>query len=88
MIRVKVKEQGVKIYELVGYVNDSSFSREKYRIYESALVLYYNGEYKKAQDIFASNREDTASVIMTKRCQDILSGKIEIMNGVYEMKTK
>ena len=62
--------------------------REKYRTYESALALYYKGEYKKAQSIFASNTEDITSLIMMKRCQDILSGKIEMIDGVYEMKTK
>ena len=88
IIRVKGKEQGIKIYELVGYINDSFSPREKYRTYESALALYYKGEYKKAQSIFASNTEDITSLIMMKRCQDILSGKIEMIDGVYEMKTK
>lgn len=87
-IRVKGKEQGVKIYELVGYLDNPSFSKEKYLTYESALSLYYLGEYEKAQSIFAGNTEDPTSAIMMKRCQDVLSGKIEVVDGVYEMKTK
>lgn len=88
MIRVKGKIQGIKIYELVGYLDDMSIKKEKYLTYESALALYYNGEYKKAQKIFSLNIEDLASAIMTKRCQDALDKKIEVVNGVYEMKTK
>ncbi|MDD5377410.1 MAG: adenylate/guanylate cyclase domain-containing protein [Candidatus Gracilibacteria bacterium] len=87
-IRVKGKVRGVKIYELIGYLNDPSINREKYSAYEKALALYYVGEYRKAQDIFSLNTEDLASAIMTKRCQDALDGKIEVINGVYEMKTK
>lgn len=88
MIRVKGKAQGIKIYELIGYKNDTSIPREKYMNYETALAYYYAEEYKLAQDIFENNKEDLVSAIMAKRCQDAISGKIEIINGIYTMKTK
>ena len=88
MIRVKGKAQWVRIYELVSFAHDTSFSRNKYYAYEKALVCYYAGEYKKAQEIFSENTEDLASAIMTKRCQDVIDGKIEVVGWVYEMKTK
>ncbi len=87
-IRVKGKTQWVKIYELVGFAHDTAIARDKYTTYESALALYYEGKYKQAQDLFAANKEDLASAIMTKRCQAVLDGKIEVINGVYEMKVK
>lgn len=88
MIRVKGKTEGVRIYELVGYLSDVSLKREKYLTYERALSLYYTADYKQAQEIFAGNTEDLASAIMTRRCQDVMDGKIEVVNGVYEMKGK
>lgn len=88
MIRVKGKTEGIKIYELVGHVNDTSFARLRYEVYESALSLYYKGLYKEAQSMFEGNTMDTASEIMARRCQEILEGKVEVVNGVYEMKNK
>jgi adenylate cyclase len=88
MIRVKGKTEGVRIYELVGFISDTCLKREKYHTYEQALVLYYGGDYKKAQEIFSGNVEDLASAIMAKRCQDVLDAKIEVIDGVYEMKGK
>ncbi|HBB27301.1 TPA: hypothetical protein DCZ36_02275, partial [Candidatus Gracilibacteria bacterium] len=58
---------------------------EKYRTYEQALVLYYAGQYKKARDLFSANRNDLASAIMTKRCDDAISGVITVLDGVYTM---
>lgn len=62
--------------------------RKKYITYEAALVLYYSGAYQEAQEIFANNTADLASAVMTKRCQDAMDGNIEVVNGVYDMKTK
>lgn len=69
----------MKIYELVGYLSDTAINREKYLTYERALALYYSGSYQEAQAIFSGNTEDLASAIMTKRCQDAIDGKIEVL---------
>lgn len=83
-IKVKGKTKGVKIYELIGFASDI-IDMEKYRTYEQALVLYYAGQYKKARDLFSANRNDLASAIMTKRCDDAISGVITVLDGVYTM---
>ena len=86
-IKVKWKTKGVKIYELLGYKDDTN-NIEKYTAYNDALYRYYSGLYTEAQKIFLSIPDDDAAEMMAERCQDALDGIIEVIDGIYEMKVK
>ena len=86
-IKVKWKTKGVKIYELLGYKDDTN-NIEKYTTYNDALYRYYSGLYTEAQKIFLSVPDDDAAEMMAERCQDALDGIIEVIDGIYEMKVK
>lgn len=87
-IKVKGKTNWVKIYELVWFKNDEKINYEALNNYENALKLYYEWNYKKAKKIFEENIWDLPSTKMILRCQDAISGKIHVIDWVYEVKNK
>ena len=87
-IKVKWKTERIKIYELLWYKDDTKVDREKISKYEIGLHLYYSWEYEKAKKIFFLNKWDKPSAIMYIRCQEIIDWKVEVINGVYSMKSK
>ena len=88
IIRVKWKEEWVKIYELIGRVWDK-YDEKLVNNYENWLKEYYKWNYQKAISEFNKNKDnDQASINLVARCKDAIAGKVEIINGVFTMKTK
>lgn len=90
-ITVKWKKIPVTIYELISIKWDKSYSSdiaEVVRKYEAALHLYYEEKYQQAIDILRSQLSDTPSSKLRERCKNVLSWKIKIHQGVFEMTEK
>ena len=87
-IQVKWKTEWVKIYELVGYQEDTNIVREKYIQYELWFEQYVQWNYDEAEKIWKENKQDGVSYILLERIRWIRDGKIVVKNGIYEMKTK
>lgn len=92
-IRVKGKEQGVFVYELLGPVNTIQGERaEQIRLYESAFKDYLNQEFQSAinkleQVLKIGN--DQPSLVLKERCEVYLqSPPGEDWDGVYTMTSK
>ncbi len=87
-IRVKGKNEGVRIFELVGFADDPYLDRKKIEAYESALAMYRAGKYATAKKAFASMIADPPSHAMSKRCEGLVRGETSLENGIYSMTTK
>ncbi|MBN2096454.1 adenylate/guanylate cyclase domain-containing protein [Candidatus Peregrinibacteria bacterium] len=90
LIRVKGKEQPVRIYELVGTKEVISPEAMKtIKAFEEALALYRRLSFTEAMKKFAENESDPASKAFVKRCQ----GFVQIppsanWDGVYTFTEK
>jgi len=87
-IAVKWKTEGVRIFELLSFSTES-LDMTIYKKYEDALLLYREGKYREAGELWACQMElDPPSRIMALRCVDILNWNIHVENGVYHMTHK
>jgi adenylate cyclase len=87
-IAVKWKNEGIRIYELLGFYADM-LDMTVYASYESALDLYRKWQYREAGKLWEKYMEiDGPSRVMALRTLDILSGKITITGGIYRMEHK
>lgn len=87
-IAVKWKNEGVRIYELLGHTGDT-IDMTAYSVYESALRLYREGKYLDAGRIFEKNAEiDPPSHVMMMRCVALIKWEMSLENGVYKMTHK
>lgn len=90
-ITVKWKKIPVTIYELISVKWDptyTSYTAELIKKYEQALHLYYEEKYSEAIAILKAQLDDTASEKLLERCENVLSWKIKIHQGVFEMTEK
>lgn len=87
-IKVKGKNEGVRIFELIGFSDDAHLDRKKIAAYESALAMYREGKFKEAKKAFASIPQDPPSSAMAERCESLAEGKTALENGVFTMTSK
>jgi hypothetical protein len=78
----------VRIFELLGFADDTYLDRGKALQYEKALAKYRNGDFEEAKKRFEANAGDPPSMAMAARCDALIAGKTELEDGVYAMKTK
>ncbi len=86
-IRVKWKNEWVKIYELIGKMTDIH-NTSTYDIYTNALEVYYAWDYSSAIEILSKNLQDKPSQNLTLRCKQILRSEITVIDGIFDMKGK
>ncbi len=90
LIRVKGKEQPVRIYELIG--EKENVPPEKLKIiktFEEALALYRRLSFTDAMKKFAENESDPPSKAFVKRCQAFIeSPPPATWDGVYTFTEK
>ena len=92
-IRVKGKEQGVSVYELLGPIGSmSDIKAESMGLYEEAFTSYLDGRFNDAinmlEKVFEIT-EDKASQVLIFRCQEYIdSPPGDNWDGVYTMTTK
>lgn len=87
-IKVKGKNEGVRIFELVGFSDDPHVESKKIAAYESALALYREGRFDEAKKAFSSIIQDPPSAAMAERCESLSKGKTVLENGVFTMTSK
>lgn len=85
-IRVKWKNKGVKIYELLGLIWEKSTIHDTY---EKWLSLYYKWKYLEAMEILESiATTDSPARVIIERCESLLEQDIELEDGIWTMQTK
>ncbi|TRX00879.1 adenylate/guanylate cyclase domain-containing protein [Candidatus Methylobacter oryzae] len=88
-VRVKGRESGESIYELVATADDiDSAALEKIARYRQALALYRNADFAEAAEIFATLNADAPSNAMLKRCRYLQQNKPESWDGIHSMLDK
>jgi adenylate cyclase len=88
-VRVKGREEGEAIYELLALSHDGNNGLiEKIGRYQQALVLYKQGAFAEAGDIFDSITADAPSQLMLKRCRQFMKKPPVFWNGIYSMSEK
>ena len=86
-IQVKGKDQGVDIYELIAFAQDTSPELEQKKLwiesYARALEHYFKGDFVSAREIFRQYPADGPASIMAARCVSLIAGTTELKNGVF-----
>ncbi len=93
-IRVKGKTTPVRIYELLGALEEKPKFEDLIARFEAGLVAYREAQWEKAAGIFNNLMkdypQDGPASVFQKRCQEFLDHPPEesVWDGVYVMKTK
>ena len=72
-IKVKGKNEGVRIFELVGFSDDPYVDKKKISAYETALSAYRKGNFAQAKKGFSAIANDPPSRVMAERCDELLA---------------
>jgi adenylate cyclase len=88
-VRVKGREEGEAIYELVAFSAQADESvLSKITNYQQGLAWYQQGNFQQAAQIFAGIVDDAPSCLMFERCQQFIQHPPEFWDGVYSMLDK
>ena len=88
-VRVKGKNNGVKIFELVNYKNKIRKKElEKIKEFELALKHYKKEEFTKAKEIFKKINDETSKIYLERINEYLLNPPEKNWDGIYTMKTK
>jgi adenylate cyclase len=93
LIRVKGKTTPVKIYELMGSLQEKPRFEDLATRFEKGLAAYRDGRWEEAvgifNDLLKDYPRDGPTRVLAKRCQDLLDHPPDgAWDGVYVMKTK
>lgn len=85
-IRVKGKQEWVKIYELLGL---QGIKNQTHHTYEAWLSLYYTGEYSMAMKILEPITDiDGPARTIVNRCKELIKNNTKLENGIWTMQAK
>ena len=84
MVRVKGKKKPVRIFTLL---ENGDKTEEIKEVYEKALSLYREAQFKEALKLF-SELDFNPAKVMAERCRELLQNPPEEWDGVYTAKTK
>lgn len=89
-IRVKGKNNAIKIYELVDKKESANSEQENIiTTFEKALELYRNKDFLSAQKLFEELKDDTPSEVFKKRCEKyLIHTPSDDWDSVYTFTTK
>lgn len=88
-VRVKGREAGENIYELIGETNEADDKLlEQINRYQLALALYRKADFIKAAQIFSTLSTDAPSRMMLKRCHHLQQNTPESWDGIHSMLDK
>ncbi len=88
-VRVKGKNNGVKIFELVNYKNQITKKElEKIKEFELALKHYKKQEFVKAKEIFEKINDETSKIYLERINEYLINPPEKNWDGIYTMKTK
>jgi adenylate cyclase len=84
MVKVKGKKKPVRIFTLLEKGDKTEEIKE---VYEKALSLYREAQFKEALKLF-SELDFNPAKVMAERCRELLQNPPEEWDGVYTAKTK
>jgi len=85
-VRVKGREEGEAIYELVSKRNQiDKILIKTLDGYQKGLNHYRNAEFKQAEKFFTALNNDKPSQIMMKRCQELQKQAPKNWDGIHSM---
>ncbi|MDP5039170.1 MAG: adenylate/guanylate cyclase domain-containing protein [Candidatus Gracilibacteria bacterium] len=90
-IRVKGKNNGVKIYELIGRIGEiDNYKLDIINDFNNGILFYIKKDFIKAREIFEKlSLVDNPSKIYLQRCEEfLLNPPSNDWDGIYVMKTK
>lgn len=92
-VRVKGKDQAIKIYELISEGPPNKKKQEILNYFSEALVLYRKKHFNKALEVFLKvidiDPEDGPTLVYLRRCEELISNPPpEDWDGIMNMKTK
>ena len=89
-IRVKGKNNAIRIYELIDKKENTNENQKNTIItFEKALELYRNRDFLSAKKLFEELKDDSPSEIFKKRCEECLANTpSDDWDGVYTFTTK
>jgi adenylate cyclase len=93
-ILVKGKDRPLRIFELLDHTKTAPNNSEWFTwvdTYERGLEMYRAGDFALAQGVFdelVRERGDTASQVMSDRCQSLQNQQPQNWDGVFKMTTK
>lgn len=88
-VRVKGKNNGVKIFELINYKNKITKKElEKIKEFELALKHYKKQEFVKAKEIFEKINDETSKIYLERISEYLINPPEKNWDGIYTMKTK
>ena len=88
-VRVKGREEGERIYELIGEKSQVDIlTLKNIEIYQLALKHYRKAEFIIAASVFSQLTDDAASRVMLKRCQLLQQHPPENWDGIHSMVEK
>ncbi len=86
-VRVKGREEGERIFELLGLQADP-IVQENIARYQQALSLYRQGDFNRSATLFAALKDDRPSQIMLQRCVELQKKSPENWDGIHSMLDK
>ncbi|MDA1090031.1 MAG: HAMP domain-containing protein [Proteobacteria bacterium] len=88
-VRVKGRDGGTRIFELIGFANDAEADPDdRLRRYADALALYRSGDFAAALKGFQSIDDDSAAAAMAGACQELINEPPENWDGIHAMTAK
>lgn len=91
IVRVKGKTEPVKIYEVLDVGRADGAKEEELHEYEEAHLLYVNGDFSKAKEIFEKLFVQYSKYLYdmyAKRCYHLIEENVQNFDGVFEFQTK
>ena len=88
-VRVKGRDGGTRIFELLGFASGGGSGREDhFRRYADALALYRAGDFAGALKGFQSIKDDPPARSMAEACGQLIEQPPENWDGIHVMTTK
>lgn len=91
LVRVKGKNEPVKIFEIIGFEEEKLKSQTELDRYHEALMFYRASEFKKALEIFSELQKDFSDKlyhVYVERCKEFIANPPQNFDGVYTFMTK
>ena len=94
LVRVKGKDKPIEIWQVIDKGVPSNVLKEELEIYNEAIRLYKNSDFKNALKLFKKleNNQDKSNqkiyIIYTNRCENYIKNPPVNFDGVYEHLTK
>jgi adenylate cyclase len=88
-VAVKGKSEWVRVYELLGGLDECDEELTLARAYETALEAYFARDFAGARDLLRSHTDDPPSRVLTARCEAMIANPPPVdWNGVFVATSK